>query len=149
MTVVAAVVLVLLGAPGPSLVVFDETGNQIVLCRQLEPSEEFILAYTHSMYGGDVRETFRVTAAGTLRRIAMRTAHPAAADYYAYTADVVREGDLYRIDVPAADFAAIAVRIDEVGAPRLRFADGEIDLLAATGNQHRVVLSGRPRAGTC
>lgn len=143
MIAAAVLTFLFLTAPGPALLVFDETGGQSVLCQRLEPGEQFVLAFTNSMYGGDVRETFTVTGEGKLRRGAMHTEHPAAADYYAFTVDVVRDGALYRIDVPAAEFATIAVRVDQVGAPRIIIAGREIDLLTSTGNQHRVVLSGR------
>lgn len=142
MAAVLAFLFQILIAPGPGagVIVFDETGDETVLCRPLAVGERFVLAYTNSMYGGDVRETFTVTGDGTLRRLAMHTEHPAAADYYAFTADVVRDGELYRIDLPPAEFATIAVRVDKVGAPRLLFSDRELDLLAATGNQHRLIL---------
>jgi hypothetical protein len=148
-TTVAAVLLLLAGAMAPSVVVYDETGDRVVLCRPVERDEEIVLAFTNSMYGGDVRETYHVTRNGRLRRVAMHTEHPAAADYYAFTADVIPEGDLYRIDVPPAEYAEIAVRIDRVGAPRLIVDGGEIDLLTATGNQHRVILLGRPAGSEC
>jgi hypothetical protein len=141
--------LLLAGAMVPSIVVYDETGDRVVLCRPMERDEEIVLAFRNSMYGGDVRETYHVTRNGRLRRVAMHTAHPAAADYYAFTADVIPEGNLYRIDVPPAEYSEIAVRIDRMGAPRFIFADGELDLLTATGNQHRVILSGRPAGKEC
>lgn len=143
MMVAAVLTFLFLTAPGPGLLVFDETGDQPVLCRRLEHGEQFVLAFTNSMYGGDVRETYTVTREGKLRRVAMHTEHPAAADYYAFTVDVVRDGELFRIDVPAAEYATIAVRVDRVGAPRIIVAGREIDLLTATGNQHRIILSGR------
>lgn len=135
------ILLQVLLSPGLGVIAYDETGEETVLCRRLVAGERFVLAYTNSMYGGDVRETFTVTGDGKLRRLAMHTEHPAAADYYAFTVDVVPEGELYRIDLAPAEFNTIAVRIDDVGAPRLLFADGELDLLAATGNQHRIILS--------
>ena len=146
---IAALVLLLGRAEQPSILVIDGTNDRLLYCRALPPVERVVLAYTNSMYGGDVRETYQVTWHGTLRRVAMHTAHPASADYYAFTADVIRDGDLYRIDVPPAEFSEIAVRVDRVGAPRLIFADEEIDLLTATGNQHRVLLSGRAAGDEC
>lgn len=150
MTLVAALVLLLLGRGAqPSMLVVDETGDRILSCRALGPLERVVLVFTNSMYGGDVRETYQVTWQGALRRVAMHTAHPAAADYYAFTADVIRDGDLYRIDVPPAEFSEIAVRVDRVGAPRLIVAEGELDLLTAAGNQHRVLLAGRAAGDDC
>ncbi|MDQ3693074.1 MAG: DUF1850 domain-containing protein, partial [Chloroflexota bacterium] len=129
-----------MATPVPRLTVVDDTAGTAVVCRSLAHGERVTLAFTHSMYGGDVHEEYMVTRQGRLRRVAMRTAHPAAADYYAHTANVVREGEMYRIEIPVAEFAAIAVRIDEVGRPRLIFRDHELDLLTATGHQHRVII---------
>lgn len=142
MNIITLLTVLFFTAPAPGLIVVDETAGRTVLCRQLEPGETFGLAFTNSMYGGDVRETYVVTNDGTIRRLTMRTEHPAAADYYAYTVDVVREGDWYRIDAPAAEFTEIAVRVDRVGAPRLQFGTEEVSLLTAAGHQHRVVLRG-------
>lgn len=150
MTLIVALALLLLGrADQPGILVVDETSDRLLYCRALQPGERVVLAYTNSMYGGDVRETYQVTWRGTLRRVAMHTAHPAAADYYAFTADVIRDGELYRVDVPSAEFSAIAVRVDQVGAPRLIVADAEIDLLSAAGNQHRIRLAGRAAGDEC
>lgn len=142
MNIIALLTVMLFTAPAPALIVVDETAGQQVLCHEFAPGESFSLAFTNSMYGGDVRETYVVTDEGLIRREAMHTEHPAAADYYAYTADVVREGKWFRVEVPPAEFADIAVRVDRVGAPRLRIEDEELPLLAATGDQHRVVLRG-------
>jgi hypothetical protein len=142
MNIIALLTIIVFTAPAPTLIVVDETAGQTVFCHQLDSGEHFSLAFTNSMYGGDVRETYVVTSEGMIRRLTMHTEHPAAADYYAYTVDVVREGDWYRVEAPPAEFAEIAVRIDEVGAPRLNIADQEFPLLTATGNQHRVVLRG-------
>lgn len=149
MTIVAVLALLLLGRAEPSFALVDDADGQLMLCRPLSQGERFVLAYTNSMYGGDVRETYQVTWHGTLRRVAMHAAHPAAADYYAFTADVIRDGELYRIDVPPAEFSEVAVRVDRVGAPRLIFADGELDLLIAAGNQQRVLLAGRAVGDEC
>lgn len=143
MNIITLLTVILFTSPASAIVVFDETAGQTVLCHQLDRGERFSLAFTNSMYGGDVRETFVVTGEGMIRRLTMHTEHPAAADYYAYTVDVVREGDWYRVEVPPAEFAEIAVRIDQIGAPRLGVAGEEIPLLTVTGNQHRVVLRGR------
>lgn len=132
--------LMLVAAPVPRLTVIDDTAGRAILCRPVAHGERVTLAFTNSMFGGDVREEYELTRRGALRRVAMRTAHPAAADYYAHTASVIQEGEMFRIDIPAAEFETIAVRIDQVGKPRLIFRDQELDLLTVAGNQHRVIL---------
>jgi hypothetical protein len=138
--IVVSLAVMIVATPIPRLTVFDDFTKAPVMCRSLDHGERVVLAFTHSMFGGDVREEYVITRQGALRRLAMLTEHPAAADYYAHTADVTRDGDMYRIDVPAAEFEEIAVRIDRVGKPRLIFGDQELDLLAATGNQHRIII---------
>ena len=110
--------------------------GEVILCRPF-PVEGVVLVYTHSMFGGDVQETF-VPANGMLRRVEMTTANGAAADYYAFTASVTRVGDRYRIKVPPAEFTDIVVRVDDVGSHRLMIGDETVDLLAMTGQAHRV-----------
>ncbi|MDQ3412374.1 MAG: DUF1850 domain-containing protein [Chloroflexota bacterium] len=140
LVILALLAVIAIATPVPRLTVVDDTTGTAVACRSLAHGERVTLAFTHSMYGGDVHEEYMVTRQGTLRRVAMRTEHPAAADYYAHTANVVREGEMYRIEIPAAEFDEIAVRIDQVGKPRLLFSDQTLDLLTATGNQHRVII---------
>ncbi len=113
-------------------------GSEVILCRPFPP-EGVTLVYTHSMFGGDVRETF-VPSGQSLRRVEMTTANGAAADYYAFTVDVTRVGDRYRVDVPPEDFQEIVVRVDDVGNHRLIVAGETIDMVAAAGNAHPVRL---------
>lgn len=115
-----------------------EADGTVILCRPF-PSDGITLVYTHSMFGGDIRETF-APAGGMLRREEMTTANGAAADYYAFTASVTRVGDRYRIEVPPADFSEIVVRVDDIGRHRLTIGDETVDLLAMTGQAHQVRL---------
>ena len=135
----------LLSSPTEAITATDLTTGREILCRPLAPGSRLTLAFTHSMYGGEVREDY-VTADGRLRRVAMTTANAAAAEYYAHTADVIREGERFRVDVPGQDFTELVVRVDRIGAPRLLLDDRTIDLLAAAGDGHRVRLGARPVA---
>jgi hypothetical protein len=112
--------------------------DRVVVCLPF-PGEGVTLVYTHSMYGGDVRE--RIVPAGrSLRRVDMTTANPAAAEYYASTVSVTEVNGRYRVDAPPADFEEIVVRVDDVGHHRLIVGDETFDLLALTGQAHRVRL---------
>ncbi len=113
-------------------------GGAVIACRPF-PSDGVTLIYTHSMFGGDVRETF-VASGEMLRRVEFTTANGAAADYYAFTASVSRVGDRFLVDVPPAEYAEIVVRIDDVGRHRLVIGEETIDLLEASGQAHRVRL---------
>ena len=115
-----------------------DAGNRVVVCRPF-PDEGVTLVYTHSMYGGDVRERF-VPAGRSLRRVEMTTANPAAAEYYASTVSVTEVDGRFRVDAPPAGYDEIVVRVDDVGHHRLIVGDVTFDLLSLTGQAHRVRL---------
>lgn len=115
-----------------------DDGDHVVICAPF-PAGGVTLIYTHSMYGGDVRERF-VAADRSLRRVEMTTANPAAAEYYAFTATVTQVGPRYRVDVPPESFPSLIVRVDNVGHHRLVVGDRAYDLLVLTGQAHRVRL---------
>ncbi|MBA3413695.1 MAG: DUF1850 domain-containing protein [Chloroflexia bacterium] len=127
--------------PTPTIVASDLDTGTAVLCRSAV--EGVTLAYTHSMYGGEVREEFGAGAEGRLRRLAMTTANAAAAEYYAYDVGVERVGGRYRVDVPPREFAEVVVRVDRVGAHRLLAGERVVDLVATAGAGHRVALEVR------
>ena len=133
-----------LAAPAPSLIVTDLTTDEHLLCRSLPRGQVFSLAFTHSMYGGEVREEYVAVPGGRLRRIAMTTANAAAAEYYAHTAPVVRVGVRFLVDVPAAEFAQIVVRVDRIGNHRLLLGADDINLVTTAGDRHAVRLALRP-----
>ncbi|HUG61040.1 MAG TPA: hypothetical protein VMP03_04305 [Methylomirabilota bacterium] len=117
-----------------------ETGATI-FCRPLPGDERVALVFTHSMYGGDVREVYAAGDDGRLRRVEMTTANAAAAEYYAYDGAVSRVGDRYRVEVPPASFDEIVVRVDRIGAQRLVWDGGDFDLLTAAGEGAPVRLT--------
>ena len=115
-----------------------DSGDRVVVCRPF-PDDGVTLVYTHSMYGGDVRERF-VPTGRSLRRVEMTTANPAAAEYYASTVSVTEVEGRYRVDAPPATYDEIVVRVNDVGHHLLVVGDETFDLLALTGQAHRVRL---------
>ena len=132
--------------PTLALVATDGDDGRVILCRPVREGDRVVLSYTHSMYGGDVREDYAATFDGQLRRLSMTTANAAAADYYAYTAKVVPEGGRFRVDVPPVSFQELVVRVDRVGQPRLTVGAETVSLFAAVGDDHRVRLAIERRA---
>lgn len=131
----------LLGSSGLAFVATDLTADEVILCQRVRAGEPIVLAFTHSMYGGDVREEYVASADARLRRTAVTTANLAAAEYYAYTARVLREGDRYRLDVPEVSFGQIVVRADRVGDHRLDVGAASVDLVSRAGAGHQVRLA--------
>ncbi len=133
-----------IAAAGPTLIVRDETAGRDVICLPLSSTSQVAYSFTHSMYGGDVTEEFVLAGTDRLRRTSFSTANEAAAEYYAYETNVVPIDGRFVVDVPIVEFSEIVVRVDTIGAHRLRLNDSTIDLLAATGDRHQVRLTVEP-----
>ncbi|HET8521681.1 MAG TPA: DUF1850 domain-containing protein [Thermomicrobiales bacterium] len=143
------VLLLLLASPAlshPDLVTLRATDlddGRVVVCEHVLIGEPIILTFTHSMYGGDVRETFIPTEDGRLQRIEMTTANEAAAEYYAYDAPVIREHGRFRVDVPPEMYEDVVIHVDHVGHHRLTVNGRQIDLLRRAGDEHDVQIQVR------
>ena len=147
MAVVLAAILWLL-YPAADVTLRDGESGRLFACWSLPPGTPFQLAYTHSMYGGDVRETFLVTAGSELRRVDFRAERAAAADYYAATASVWPVDGWHRVDVAPASFPELAIRVDAVGAPRIIANGLESPLLPLAGSPRQVILTPRSLVGS-
>lgn len=101
--------------PTLSLTATTDTGTALV-CERVRPGTPVVLTFTHSMYGGSVRETYVATADGTLTREKIVTANAAAAEYYATDGRVERTSDGYRVIAPPFATRTLVIRVDARGA---------------------------------
>lgn len=130
LVIVAAVLLTgVLLAPVRLVRVADGDGRTLA-CARTGRDATITLAFTHSMYGGDVREMYRPGAGDTLRRTGIVTDNAAAAEYYAWDGQVRERDGRYEVIVPEATFATLPFRIDHIGNHRLE-VDGQAWNLAA------------------
>ena len=130
--------------------------SEVLACRQVAPGDTATLVFTHSMYGGEVRETWRV-GDGALERVAIETDNAAAAEYYATDGRVERTTTGFAVIAPPLTVDALPIRIDQIGDHRLRVGNEEIALadrvdgsVGATLSTSRVPLIARivdPNAG--
>lgn len=99
------------------------------------------LHFTHSMFGGVVAETYEATSAG-VERTRLVTERAAAAEYYAWTDEVVRVEAGFEVLVTPHAFDAIVVLVDEIGEHRLfvNGADLVLNLRSMVGDGGRVRL---------
>jgi hypothetical protein len=88
------------------------------------------LTFTHSMYGGDVSETYAATLDGTLARRRIVTGNAAAAEYYATDGRVARADAGYEVIAPPFATRELVIRVDARGDHRLSIG-GETTMLAA------------------
>jgi hypothetical protein len=127
----AALVLAMVAAgtlaqPVQVLTVHTIDGDSLA-CRRVGRGDTVTLVFTHSMYGGEVRETWRVDG-DTLARERIVTDNAAAAEYYATDGAVRRVSGGYEVISPPLRADALPFRIDEIGDHRLRFDGTEIPL---------------------
>ena len=125
-TLVAIALISLAVQPVTVLRVATHDGGTLV-CRRVAPGDTVTLVFTHSMYGGEVRETWRVEG-DRLARVAIETDNAAAAEYYATDGDVERTGDGFEVIAPPLATDTLPIRIDQIGDHRLRFGDDSVSL---------------------
>lgn len=115
-------------------------------CRRMDSASTVTLVFTHSMYGGEVREMWRANGS-TLVRAGFETDNAAAAEYYAYDGRVERTDSGFSVIAPPVTTSALTIRVDQVGDHRVRFDTEEISLadkvdgsVAATMSAEQVPL---------
>lgn len=128
---IAVTALALAGAlfaPRPVVRVQGRETGATLLCLALPPDGRVTLVFQNSLYGGEVRETYRATGDGRLTRIDMTTERAAAAEYYAWDGRVTRVANGYRVTGPPVRTNALPVLLDRIGQHRLRMGDEEYAL---------------------
>lgn len=111
-------------------------------CVTLSPGDTVTLSFTHSMYGGFVRETYALDDDGRLDRQRIVTEHAASAEYYATDGRVRQAPDGY--EVIAGPFATdeLVIRVDGIGNHRLRVSELDWPLFEILGEPAQVRISG-------
>jgi hypothetical protein len=101
--------------------------GDVLACRRMGRGDAVTLVFTHSMYGGEVRETWRVDG-DVLVRVDIVTDNAAAAEYYATDGETRRVPGGFEVVAPPLRAETLPFRIDQIGDHRLRFGDEEISL---------------------
>lgn len=110
----------LIALPGvmmqPALTVQVTTGDGApVLCTRVTDKTPVMLEFTHSMYGGFVRELYHVNDHGELERQQVITELAAAAEYYATDGQTSRIEAGYEVLGPPFTTNDLIVRVDARG----------------------------------
>lgn len=128
-----------LAQPVQSVAVKTSDGNALV-CRLVNRGTAVTLVFTHSMYGGEVRETWRAVGNMLVRdRIVAERA--AAAEYYATDGRTQRVDGGYEVIVAPLQASELPFRIDQIGNHRLRIDDEEIALTSEVSGPTGATLS--------
>jgi len=146
--VAALAVIALVGVslqPVTVLTMVADDGSALA-CRRMQPDSMMTLVFTHSMYGGEVRETWLVDGS-MLERVRIETDSAAAAEYYAFDGRVEWSEGGFEVIAPPLAVEALPVRVDQIGQHRLRFGADEVSLadrvdgaVSATMSVTRVAL---------
>ena len=102
--------------------------GEIATCASVRRGEAVTLIFRNSMFGGDVRETFEVTGDRSLLRTRVVTDNAASAEYYAWDGQIAPVADGFQVVVPPQAYAALTIRVDQIGRHRLRIGEREIAL---------------------
>ncbi|HEX2184977.1 MAG TPA: hypothetical protein VHN78_05680 [Chloroflexota bacterium] len=137
---------------GPAVEVrdLDEGGRLLATVPLLAPGT-FDLLFTHSMYGGEVVETYRVAGQPSprLERSAVRTERSGAAEYYARYGDFRRGSEGWVLETERLELARLPLRVDRTGSPAIQVGARRLPLLGLVPDGHlaelRPVVVGRHR----
>lgn len=126
--------------PDMSVQVRDESG-EIVICLPANPGDSVLLQFTHSMYGGYVRETWRILPNQMLERVRFATENAASAEYYATDGSSYRAEDGYVVPTDPLTQTELVVRVNARGNHILTVGDRPVNLAEAfdTSAQVRIV----------
>jgi hypothetical protein len=104
--------------PASWLRVVTEDGT-LLACARIDEETPVTLAFTHSMYGGFVREVYHLRPDGLLERQRMVTENAAAAEYYATDGKTRHTAEGY--EVLASPFVTdrLVIRVDARGQHEL------------------------------
>lgn len=119
-----------------------ETGDgELVICARVDAHTPVTLTFTHSMFGGFVRETYAVENERLVRQRIV-TENAAAAEYYATDGEIASAPDGY--EVLAGPFATdeLVVRVDEIGNHRLTAGETDWQMFEIFREPAQVRISG-------
>lgn len=104
----------LLSRPARSVQVHTDTGV-LVWCTAVGTDDIMQLQFTHSMFGGYVREQWRITPNRQFERVRFVTENAAAAEYYATDGSSYRADDGYVVPGEPLMRTSLVVRVNTRG----------------------------------
>jgi hypothetical protein len=131
----------LLASPAQSLQVRTDTGA-LVWCTAVSRHDTVQLQFTHSMFGGYVREQWRVTPGNELQRVRFVTENAAAAEYYATDGTSYHADDGYVVPGEPLQQPVLVVRVNQRGNHYLSVGGTSVHLagLVSQSTQVRIAL---------
>lgn len=135
----------LLASPAQSLQVRTDTGA-LVWCTAVSTHDTVQLQFTHSMFGGYVREQWRVTPEHELQRVRFVTENAAAAEYYATDGTSYQATDGYVVPGEPLQQPALIVRVNQRGDHYLSVGDTSVHLAGLVSQSTQVRIAVYPQS---
>ncbi len=117
----------LLTRPAQSVQVHTDTG-ELVWCAPVSRNDEMQVQFTHSMFGGYVREQWRITPDHRFDRLRMVTENAAAAEYYATDGTSYRADDGFEVPGEPLVRSSLVIRVNQRGNHVLSVGDNVVHL---------------------
>lgn len=130
----------ILGSPAVSLQVRAESGA-VIWCASIRKNATMDLQFTHSMYGGYVRETWRITPDSQLMRTRFVTENAAAAEYYATDGTSYRDSEGFVVPGELPKQSKLVVRVNDRGNHVLRVGGQTVHLAGEVSQSTQVHIS--------
>lgn len=142
---VGAIILVMtpaMLAPTSESLQVRTSAGVVVWCTPVNQGDTVQLQFTHSMYGGYVREQWLVTSNLQLERIWFVTENAAAAEYYATDGSSYKAEDGYVVPIGLLVEPELVVRVNSRGNHILTVDDQSVNLaeLIAISAQVRITV---------
>lgn len=133
--------LATLAAAEPRVVVVETGGGRPLLCHDARSGSLVTVSFTHSMFGGYVREQWRVTDDNQFRRTRFVTENAAAAEYYATDGRITSSADGFVVEGDPPIEGDIVVRVDRRGDHWLEIDGARWHLAGMVGQSTQVRIS--------
>ena len=131
---------VLISSPQQILQARGESG-EVIACAVVNDGDVVQLQFTHSMFGGYVRERWQVTPDGRLNRVRFVTENAAAAEYYATDGSSYEADDGFVVPGDPLQQPELVIRVNNRGNHILTVNDAEWHLAEITQGSTQVRIS--------
>lgn len=138
--VLVVMVPALLASTSRSVQVHSSTG-ELVWCAPVESGDVVQLQFTHSMFGGYVREHWKITPRNQLQRIRFVTENAAAAEYYATDGTSYQADDGFVVPGDPLLESDLIVRVNSRGNHVLTVDDWSVHLAEELPQSTQVRIS--------
>lgn len=146
LALVLVVMLPVLLLPTPRSVQIHTPTGDVIWCSPVKVGDTLQLQFTHSMFGGFVREDWLVTQSNQLERSRFVTQNAAAAEYYATDGTSYQDDDGFVVPGEPLVESGLTVRANSRGDHVITVNQNYIHLIEVLPESTQVRISVEPQA---